>query len=177
MPNLYMIGGANGAGKTTFVKQVLSKIEKSIVFINTDDIAKALDPTYSTLTFIKAGRIMLTRIKEVATSGKDFGFETTMASRGFLSFIRECKQKGYRVHMVFISLASPELAIKRVSLRVNSGGHSVPKGDILRRYFRADANFKKFYRHLADTWQIIDNSQRKMIESSDGKREIEFDNL
>src|SRR5207248_1900318 len=66
---------------------------------------------------------------------------------------------GYRVHIAFLSLPGPELALRRVAERVRFGGHDVPE-DVVRRRFRAGLrNFFALYMDVADTWQMFDNSE------------------
>ena len=43
-PRLYIIGGCNGAGKTTASLAVLPEILKCREFVNADEIAKGLSP-------------------------------------------------------------------------------------------------------------------------------------
>jgi len=42
-PTVYLIGGCNGAGKTTFAKEFLPSIGV-IRFLNADEIARGIDP-------------------------------------------------------------------------------------------------------------------------------------
>jgi predicted ABC-type ATPase len=44
MPNLYIIAGCNGAGKTTASFTVLPEMLKCDIFINADEIARGLSP-------------------------------------------------------------------------------------------------------------------------------------
>ncbi|MEI9957554.1 MAG: hypothetical protein WDM90_14945, partial [Ferruginibacter sp.] len=59
MPNLYIIAGCNGAGKTTASYTVLPEILNCKEFINADEIAKGLSPFQPEKVAIEAGRIML----------------------------------------------------------------------------------------------------------------------
>ena len=43
-PTLYLIGGANGAGKTTFAKEYLPNELNCLRFYNSDEIATGLSP-------------------------------------------------------------------------------------------------------------------------------------
>ncbi len=45
MPKVYIIGGCNGAGKTTASKTILPEILECQEFINADEIAYRLSPT------------------------------------------------------------------------------------------------------------------------------------
>ncbi len=60
--------------------------------------------------------------------------------------------------MVYLRLASPQLAVRRIVARVRQGGHNVPRDDVLRRFHRGWTNFTASYRLLADFWAVYDNS-------------------
>ena len=81
MPNLYIIAGCNGAGKTTASYTVLPEILNCKEFINADEIAKGLSPFQPETVSIQAGRIMLNRIDELLKANIDFAFETTLSSK------------------------------------------------------------------------------------------------
>jgi predicted ABC-type ATPase len=91
----------------------------------------------------------------------DFAFETTLSGLVYLHRLKRWKAAGYRLELIFLRLPSPQLALRRVAARVRQGGHNVPRSDILRRFARSWLNFQKFYRPLADRWEVYDNSQRK----------------
>ena len=63
-----------------------------------------------------------------------FAFETTLASRSFAPWIRELKNQGYRFHLIFLFLRSPQLAMPRVKERVLLGDHFIPEEVIERRH-------------------------------------------
>jgi len=159
MANLYVISGCNGAGKTTASYSVLPDMLNCKEFVNADEIAKGLSPFQPDKVAIEAGRIMLTRIKDLIKHNVDFAFETTLASKSYAPFIREAQLKGYFVTLVFFWLNSPELAIERVKTRVNSGGHDIPENVINRRYWAGICNLSKLYVPISDYWLIIDNSE------------------
>ena len=60
--------------------------------------------------------------------------------------------------MVFLRLASPQLALRRIAARVKQGGHNVSRVDVLRRFDRSWKNFQAIYKPLADAWRVYDNS-------------------
>jgi predicted ABC-type ATPase len=98
MPQIYMIGGPNGSGKTTSAMDLLPELLNCYEYVNADSIASALSPFSPESTAIQAGRLMLDRIHQLADKQKDFAFETTMASRKFtLSLVtqpRACNKTG-----------------------------------------------------------------------------------
>ena len=61
---LYIIGGCNGAGKTTASYTVLPDMFNCREFVNADEIAHGLSPFNPEGMTIEAGRLMLKRIKE-----------------------------------------------------------------------------------------------------------------
>ncbi len=158
MPDLYIIGGANGSGKTTASMSLLPNFLDCFEYVNADAIAAALSPFNPESVAITAGRIMLERLQTLSNSGTDFAFETTLAARSFAAFIRSCKTKGYTINLIYFWLRSPELAVARVARRVASGGHSIPEDVIRRRYDRGLRNLIALYLPLCDNWIIYDNS-------------------
>ena len=65
MPDLYIIAGCNGAGKTTAAYRLLPKVFNTVEFINADEIARGLSPFNPSGAAIQAGRIMLERIEQM----------------------------------------------------------------------------------------------------------------
>jgi predicted ABC-type ATPase len=158
MPNVFVIGGCNGAGKTTASLAILPELLSCQEFVNADAIAAGLSPLNPDAMATRAGRIMLERINYLQEIGADFAFETTLAARSFAPFLSQCKQRGYTVHVLYFWLDSPELAIQRVARRVLSGGHSIPEETIRRRYERGRQNLIELYLPLADSWMVFDSS-------------------
>ena len=70
----------------------------------------------------------------------------------------QLRNAGYRIEIVYLRLATPILALRRIAMRVRHGGHDVPKVDVLRRFDRSWRNFLSVYRPLADSWTVYDNS-------------------
>lgn len=159
--NVYIVGGPNGSGKTTFVKRFLPKYVETKNFINADDIATGLSPLNYASMNLRSGRLMLELIDEYKTKGLSFGFETTLAGKKWVSLFNELKAVGYIIYIFFLDTASVELAVKRVRYRVESGGHDIPEETIRRRYGRAKHNFWYNYKELADHWYLFNNSGQR----------------
>lgn len=159
MKRLYVIGGCNGAGKTTASYTILPDILDCREFINADEIARGISPFQAEKANIEAGKWMLKRINNLINSKESFAFETTLSSKNFARFLTKAKDLGYQVTCVFIWLESEELAIKRVKGRVEEGGHDIPEATIRRRYHRGLKNFFEIYKPIVDGWFFIDNSR------------------
>jgi predicted ABC-type ATPase len=170
-----VLGGPNGAGKTTSSKEVLPHELHLRQFVNADVIASGLSGFAPETVALQAGRIMLQRLEELAAAREDFAFETTLASRSFAPFLRRLKADGYFVHLLFVWLRAPELAVERVADRVSRGGHHIPTDVIHRRYERGIVNFWSLYRPIADAWIWCDNSgeQRVVVARGSGDEQPE----
>lgn len=153
-----MIAGPNGAGKTTFAREFLPHEAECPVFVNADLIAEGLSPFAPEIAALRAGRIMLAEIKAHARAGVSFAFETTLSGLIYARLIPRWQQQGYRVKLLFLTLATPELAVARVAARVAQGGHNVPEAVIRRRFTTGWRNFQEKYKLLVDAWAVYDNS-------------------
>lgn len=164
MPNLVVIAGPNGAGKSTAAPLLIGKRLGITEFVNADVIAAGLSAYSPESVAIDAGRIMLKRVQQLADEGKDFAFETTLASRSFAPWIaRLRRERGYRFHLSFLWIPSADMAVQRVAGRVRHGGHSVPPDHIRRRYERGLSNFFKLYSPIADSWEMHENTSRPPV--------------
>jgi len=161
MPKVVVIAGPNGAGKSTTAPAILRDALKVHEFVNADTIAAGLSAFSPESVALAAGRIMLDRVHELAREGRDFAFETTLASRTFAPWLRGLQANGYKFHLVYLCLPTVELAVARVAERVRRGGHAVSEGVIRRRYDRSLDNFFNLYSQFANSWVMMDNSIRR----------------
>jgi predicted ABC-type ATPase len=168
MLNLYVIGGCNGAGKTTIATKLLPHYLNCYEFVNADSIAAGLSPFRPESVALRAGRLMLERLQTLADASVDFGFESTLASRTFAPFLHEQKAKGYSVQLLYVSLRSPDLAVQRVAQRVLAGGHDIPEATIRRRYQASRHNLINLYLPLADEWRVVDNTTNVVLVAEGG---------
>ncbi len=169
-PEIFVLGGPNGAGKSTTATVLLPEALGIEQFVNADLIAHCLSPFAPQTSALEAGRLMLARIHELRSRGPSFAFETTLASRSYVRFLQESQQAGYVVHVAYIWLTSVELALRRVSIRVQQGDHDVPASTVERRYWRGLRNFFELYQPLADTWTLCDNSGDEIVIVARGSR-------
>lgn len=157
-PEIVIVAGPNGAGKSTIASDVLLDALAIEEFVNADVIARGLSGFDPDRAAMAAGRIMLTRLNELAGRRVNFAFETTLATRSFAPWLRKLRLSGYDMHLFFVWLSSADLAVARVADRVGTGGHYVADEVVRRRYLAGVRNFFGLYQPLATTWAVYNNS-------------------
>lgn len=180
MAQIFVIAGPNGAGKTTSARKLLPGILQCEEYVNADAVAAGLSPFHPESVAMQAGRLMLERIYYLSNQGIDFAFETTLASKTFIRFLRKCNSNGYVINILFLWLNSSQLAIQRVKSRVEQGGHDIPQEVIVRRYYRSIYNFLTEYTIIATNWFLYDNCgiESKLIARKIGEHAINIvDNI
>jgi predicted ABC-type ATPase len=166
VPQLIIIAGPNGAGKTTFAGEYLSAEETRYEFVNADEIARSGSAPYRATqrgSDIRAGRMMLDRIDELVAAGADFVIETTLASLTYARKIPAWRERGYRVSLIYVRLASVAESMARVRKRVAAGGHGIPDEAIRRRFGRSNAYFETIYKLLVDAWYMWESQEGRFI--------------
>jgi predicted ABC-type ATPase len=157
-PQVAVLAGINGAGKSTASQRILREAMKIPLFTNADVIARGLNAFDVESEAGKAGRIMLEHMRELVAARRSFAFETTLSGRAYVKWLRDMKRDGYDVHLFYYWLDSADVAIRRVADRVRAGGHHIPDETVRRRYARSVENFLELYRPIVTTWQVYDNS-------------------
>lgn len=158
-PHLVVLGGCNGAGKSTAAPWVLQGALGVHEFIDADVIARGLSGFQPESAAIEAGRAQLDRIELLVQRRADFALESTLSGRSLAMLLRRLRgEEGYDVHLVYLWLASVDVAVERVRWRTAQGGHGVLEETIRRRYERGLRNFGSLYRPLATSWRAYDAS-------------------
>lgn len=173
IPEIFVLSGPNGAGKSTTARVLLPETLSIEQFVNADLIAQGLSPFAHQSSALEAGRLMLSRIHDFRSRGQSFAFETTLASRSYVTFLKEAQLGGYLVHIAYIWMSSVELAHSRVANRVQEGGQDVPRATVERRFWRGLKNFFNLYQPLADTWALCNNSGEELSTIARGRKGVE----
>ncbi|MBQ7531193.1 MAG: zeta toxin family protein [Paludibacteraceae bacterium] len=92
----------------------------------------------------------------------DFAIETTLATRSYVQLVKRAQSIGYKVHLLFFCLESPEQAIQRVAQRVEQGGHGIPEDVIRRRFKKGLSNLVHLYLPICNSMYVFDNTQGKL---------------
>ncbi len=159
MPNIYVLAGVNGAGKSSIAGAAFR--DNGADYYNPDEAARALkaanpgfSQTQANSTAWHRGRDLLER---AISGGLDFAFETTLGASTIPRLLTVAARQGIEVHVWYAGLATPELHIARVRARVARGGHDIPETAIRRRFEHSRLNLIMLLPVLASL-RVYDNS-------------------
>ena len=154
-PELWLLVGGNGAGKTTFHQQFLAP--RGIPLVNADNVARLLWPDSPEKHSYEASLLAAKERSRLLDERRSFCFETVYSHPSKVDFVAQAKARGYIIRIFYFHLADPELNVARVASRVTAGGHKVPVRKIRSRIPRT----RKLVRDsvgLADELRLVDNS-------------------
>jgi predicted ABC-type ATPase len=155
-PFIIVLAGPNGAGKSTFYELFLDGIP--VPFVNADRIAKTLlrDPHSADY---EAAKIAEAERQRLVAERQSFVMETVFSDPAGdkVRFLKQARDAGYFVVLVYVGLDHPSLAAARVAHRVRNGGHAVPPDRVAARYDRSLANLGKTL-GFVDHAYLYDNS-------------------
>lgn len=155
-PQLWLLAGANGAGKTTFYRTRLAPL--GLPFVNADEIARELYPADPEGYSYQAAQVAAELRQQLLLERRSFCFETVFSHPSKVDFLARAKAFGYQVILVFIHLESASLNKARVSQRVAGGGHRVPEAKVQSRIPRVLHNVRLAL-PLCDQVRALDNSR------------------
>lgn len=153
-----IFAGVNGAGKSTLYNSPILEKEKLGVRINTDEIVRTFGDWKNEVDQVKAGRMAIKLKKDCIDKGISFNQETTLTGNSIIKLIDQVKEKGYKVHLFYVGVNSPEIAKERIAGRVKKGGHDIPSETVEKRYYESIENLKIILPKV-DLAEIYDNSK------------------
>ena len=154
-PELWLLVGGNGAGKTTFYERFLAR--RRIPLVNADNIARSVWPDAPEKHSYEAALIAERERLRLLEERQTFCFETVFSHPSKVDFVGAAKAAGFRIRLFYFHLELASLNKARVASRVTSGGHNVPEAKIESRIPRTLENLRQCI-GLADELHLIDNS-------------------
>jgi predicted ABC-type ATPase len=88
-----------------------------------------------------------------------FTLETVMSHPGKVTLLNEAQRLGYRTYLYYVATEDPEINISRVRSRASRGGHDVPEGKIVSRYYASLDLLREAVRYSNRAY-IFDNSKQ-----------------
>lgn len=132
-PVLHLIAGPNGAGKSTLYGCVIGPVTK-LEFVNADVIAAREWPDAAAHAY-DAARPAAERRDELIAARTSFVTETVFSHESKVDLVKAAAEAAYLVTM-HVVLVPAELAVARVTNRVENEGHDVPEEKVRSRYAR-----------------------------------------
>jgi predicted ABC-type ATPase len=153
---LDLVVGPNGSGKSTFVRFVVAPAQPGSVFVNADVIAADRWPDDPEAHSYEAAEVAEATRTKLIELGRPFIAETVCSHASKLALVDAAQTAGFYV-AIHVLMVPEDLAVARVTARVNAGGHRVPEDKIRARHQRlwsivAEAATR------ADTTTFWDNS-------------------
>lgn len=148
-PEIIVFAGPNGSGKST-IKSMTKIILKP--YINADDI-KISSGLSDLAAAIEAEKLR----EDCLAKNCSFTFETVLSTDRNIKLLERAKAKGYFIRCYYVLTIDPEVNVLRVKARVASGGHSVEKETICKRYEKALALIPRLLK-CCDICHIYDNT-------------------
>lgn len=156
-PFVFVLAGVNGAGKSSVGGALLS--EHGLTWFNPDSYARELVSQAGLSQHEANGRAWnfgRERLENAMERKANYAFETTLGGETITALLAKASAT-HDVVMIFCGLASPELHMERVRLRVAHGGHDIPEAKIRERWIASRANLVRLLPLLARL-QVFDNS-------------------
>lgn len=161
-PVLLILGGINGAGKSTQATELAARPPTArLHFLDADKVATELIAARPGIGLSAANfaalRLVAETMRRLLATDQSFVTESVLAGVSSRRLCLDAQGRGWFVRLVFIGVPRVEDAIARVALRVSKGGHAVPEADIRRRWPRTHENLAWFAQH-ADAVDVFANA-------------------
>ena len=158
-PELIIIAGPNGSGKTSVTQKFLHhEWAEGTIYINPDEVANEIFGDWNSKeAVLNAANYCAEWREKCLIERKSFVFETVMSAEDKIQFIIKAKNAGFFIRLFFISTENPKINASRIADRVMKGGHDVPISKIISRYYKAIENCKTVS-SVVDRLYVYDNS-------------------
>lgn len=174
-PRVLLVAGPNGSGKTTITERGLAhEWFDGCEYVNPDLIARdEFGDWNSPKAILQAANLAQSRRERCLESNTSLAFESVFSGQDKVDFLERAKLRGFFIRVFFVATGNPTINAARVARRVMQGGHDVPIGKIVSRYFRSIANCASVA-PLVDRLYIYDNSvedaeAKLVLRASEGK--------
>lgn len=154
-PVLHLVAGPNGAGKSTLYDRVIGPVTK-LELVNADAIAAREWPDDAAAHAYDASRMAAERRDELLAARTSFVAETVFSHESKVDLVKAAAAAGYLVTL-HVVLVPEDLAVARVTNRVENDGHDVPEEKVRSRYARLWPLVAEAI-GLADEATVYDNS-------------------
>jgi predicted ABC-type ATPase len=167
MPNLIIIAGCNGAGKSTFATSFLQDGLTSFDYdrllleiynsMPDSELRDEISKNEATKEFEKS-------VEKSLNNKSDFCYETNFDALP-LFWAKKFRENGYQINLIFFCLSNQEIAKHRVRVRTEFKGHFVDNKTIDIKWKAGYKNLNMHFRFF-DNLLIVDNSKQNELYSN-----------
>lgn len=173
---LWIVIGPNGSGKSTFIQKPNTPLS-GLPYLNPEkNIGDAIRQNVSIYSHT-ANYDFFKEVEKYSSQGSGFVTETTLPGITYTELVKHLQQEGWKVGVICISVATPEIAKMRVNTRFTQGGHGAWSEQIYAIWrFYPDAMAKLLA--LSDKFYIYDNTQSDFLllaSGENGKVDLSID--
>lgn len=157
-PTVWVVAGCNGSGKSTFSKLLVTSTPTFDYDFHFLKFYKDLHDSdiRDVMAHNKARQELKDQVGNTISQNQDFSYETNFNSTP-LYWPTKFKEAGFELNMIYLYLNSLDEAKRRVTIRVQNGGHFVPDDEIQQRYFDGFSNLNEHFRFF-DNIHMFDSS-------------------
>lgn len=156
-PFILVLAGVNGAGKSSVGGSILRA--HGLTWFNPDTLARELMARSGASRETADGDAWAygkAQLEAAIANRTSFAFETTLGGTTIARLLGEAAAT-HDILMIFCGLASLQMHLDRVKLRVRAGGHDIPEEKIRERWDSSRQNLIALLPRLAQL-QVFDNS-------------------
>jgi predicted ABC-type ATPase len=154
-PAIFVIAGANGAGKSSILMAAFAQAfdpDRAAIELRATDPILSVEAANS-LAWRESVRLLRLAIDEQ----KNWAFETTLGGNTITRLLVDATTMGCQVKVMFTGLESSDLHVARVKARAARGGHSVPEDRIRKNCENSLLNLIRLLPGLSEL-RLFDNS-------------------
>lgn len=159
MPELLVLAGVNGAGKSSVAGAYVRASGGS--YFNPDEATQQIRTANPGMTEADANALAwqqnVAQLKDAIANRTDYAFETTLGGNTILDIILRAAGAGFTVRIWYLGLAGIELHLTRIAARVAAGGHAIPPEKVRARYRTSLVNLIGMMPDVAEL-VVYDNS-------------------
>ena len=124
-----IIGGVNGAGKSSLTGVLKNRMNDLGVIVDVDKITAKLNKGA-----LEGGKASVALIDDCLAKGISLTQETTLSGFRTERTAKAAREQGYYVRLFYVGIDTLAESLKRIQNRVEKGGHDIPDSDVSRRY-------------------------------------------
>ena len=174
-PKFIVLGGVNGAGKSTVRDNYIIPNESEVVVIDPDKLSKKFQAQGMDVATAdrQGGREAINLFEQAIKDKKDIFLETTLSGHSIFNRYDKAKQNGYETTTVYVGLQNVETHIERVNFRANTGGHFIPEDTIRKRFENAQEQLDKAF-GKSDNFHYYNNMESTVKLSFEKTKENDY---